>query len=406
MNRRTLRAGVASGRVIAPPSKSDLHRLLVAAALCGSAARVDCGTDALSEDIAATQDCLRSLLDAQSPSPALDCRESGSTLRFLLPLAAALGKTAHFTGTGRLPERPLEPLLTLLRTHGVQVEGDRLPLRISGQLQVGKYALPGNISSQYLTGLLFALPLLEGDSVIQLTSPLESAGYVTMTMRTLRRFGVRYILDTPESCVLPGGQRYHSAETRLTPEGDWSNAAFWLAAGALTGEITLAGLSADSAQPDAAILPLLRRMGAIVEANPAGEIRVCKSSLRGAELDASECPDLVPTAAVLMALAQGESRIHHAARLRLKESDRLAAMAQNLHALGAQVEELPDGLLFHGVPQLRGGAVQSFADHRIAMAMAVAALRAQGETTLGGAESVRKSYPAFWEIYDRLLAAQ
>ncbi len=399
MSIRVLRPGTVHGQVAAPPSKSDLHRLLIAAAMAGALDQVRCGT-ALSEDIAATLDCLRALCAAGSPA-LCPCRESGSTLRFLLPVAAALGKSAVFTGEGRLPERPLEPLLTLLREHGVCVEGDHLPLCTSGQLTPGKYSLPGDISSQYLTGLLFALPLLPDDSAITLTSPLESAGYADMTLQTLRRFGVECIAART-GYAIPGGQRYRAAEGALSPEGDWSGAAFWLAAGALAGGITFTGLAADSAQPDRAILPLLRRMGAKIEIT-AGRIYVEKSSLRGAELDVSACPDLTPIAAVLMALAEGESRIVNAARLRLKESDRLTAMAQNLSALGCAVKELPDGLVIQGVPSLRGTAAQSFGDHRVAMAMAIAALCAKGEISLDDTACVRKSYPAFWADYAQLL---
>jgi 3-phosphoshikimate 1-carboxyvinyltransferase len=363
--------------------------------------RVELGNGEPAQDIIATRTCLAALCAPQAGVAQCNALESGSTLRFLLPVAAALGRECVFFGEGRLPERPLEPLLSLLRGHGVTVEGERLPLRLHGQLQAGAYALPGNISSQYLSGLLFALPLLQGESEIRLITPLESAGYVAMTLQTLARFGVQIHIPEPGVYGIPGGQRCRTEEARLAPEGDWGGAVFWMAAAALAGKVDITGLDLQSAQPDAAALSLLERMGAVAEKH-AGTLRIARAALRATELDASGCPDLVPIAAVLMALAAGESRIYNAARLRSKESDRLAAMAQNLNALGAQVRELPDALIIRGVEALRGGTAEGFNDHRIAMAMGVAALRADGAVRLRGSDCVRKSYPAFWADYARL----
>jgi len=374
----TLKPGKLSGEIAAMPSKSDLHRLMLAAWLAG----MDIGgLPVISEDIAATKDCLHALSTANCQSSIVNCRESGSTLRFLLLVAAALGRGATFTGEGRLPERPMQPLVDLMRAHGCAIDSERLPLTLAGQLRPGTFALPGDISSQYVTGLLFALPLLEGPNEIALTSPLESRGYVDMTLRTLRKFGIT-INETTYGWEIPGPQAYLAPDSSpLTPESDWSNAAFWLAANALGSEIRVTGLDESSAQPDRAILGLLEHRGA---------------------MDASQCPDLVPVMAAVMALTPGSHEITNAARLRLKESDRLRAMAMNLRALGADVAELPHGLAVRGKASLPGGAAESFGDHRIAMAVAVAALRCGGEVTLRGAEAVRKSYPAFWEDYQRL----
>ncbi|MCL2194535.1 MAG: 3-phosphoshikimate 1-carboxyvinyltransferase [Oscillospiraceae bacterium] len=361
----TLHPAKLSGEIAAMPSKSDLHRLMIAAWLAGQDISQ---LPIISEDIAATRDCLL------ATDGVLNCRESGSTLRFLLPVMAALGRTVTFTGEGRLPERPLEPLLSLLRQHGVTINGETLPLRISGQLQPGTYQLPGNISSQYITGLLFALPLLQQDSEIILTSPLESAGYVEMTLRTLGKF-CAFVEKSQIGWVLQNWS-YRPAAT-LVPEGDWSNAAFWLAAG-----LNVVGLDENSAQPDKEIVQLLQL---------------------GGDMDASQCPDLVPIMAVYAAVNYERCEIRNAARLRIKESDRLAAMAQNLAALGADVTELPDGMVIRGKKPLRGGVeVNSFGDHRIAMAMAIAALYCDAPVTLHGAEVVAKSYPNFWADYQRL----
>ena len=365
----SLGPGRLSGELAAMPSKSDLHRLMIAAWLAGE--EID-RLPVISDDIAATKECLQG---------ACHCRESGSTLRFLLPVMAALGKTVTFTGEGRLPGRPMRPLVELLRAHGCAVDAERLPIAITGQLRPGTFALPGNISSQYITGLLFALPLLSGESEIALTSPLESAGYVKMTLRTLEKYGI-IINERPRGWQVPGNQRYlPPGDQPLSPEADWSNAAFWLAANALGSDIRVTGLDKASAQPDRAIESLLEHPGF---------------------MDAAQCPDLVPVMAVVMALTQRESRIANAARLRLKESDRLRAMAENLCALGADVTELPDGLAIRGGPVLRGGVADSFGDHRIAMAMAIAALRCERGVTLHGAQAVRKSYPDFWDDYRRL----
>jgi len=357
----TLRPGRLTGEIAAMPSKSDLHRLMIGAWLAG----IDIDQlPVISEDIEATRDCLL------TENGVLNCRESGSTLRFLLPVMAALGKSVTFTGEGRLPERPMQPLIDLLRAHGCEVSDAQLPITISGQLKPGQYELPGDVSSQYITGLLFSLPLLRGNSEIVLISPLESAGYVEMTLRTLSRFGI-VVQSTPTGWHIPGGQNYQPPALPLTPEGDWSNAAFWLAAG-----VRMTGLDESSAQPDRVIAQLLKNH---------------------AEMDASQCPDLVPIMAVVMATRLGESRIFNAARLRIKESDRLAAMAQNLNAIGADVTELPDGLIIRGKDALRGGEVQSFGDHRIAMAFAVAGLAAEGETVIEGAEAASVSFPEFWD---------
>jgi len=369
------------GAVEAISSKSDAHRLLIAAALADRPVHIEINT--LSKDILATQQCLKALGD---PNPVPDCGESGTTLRFLLPVAAALGVPATFIGQGRLPERPLGPLVQALQDHGCTLSDDRLPLTIGGKLQSGNYELAGNISSQFISGLLFALPLCAGDSEIALTTPLESAAYVGMTLRTLARFGVR-IDEIANGWSIPGGQVYTSTEDVIRAEGDWSNAAFFLAAGALGGSIQYTGLDPDSLQGDRAIADILRDYGA---------------QRKPFSADVSQIPDMAPVLSVLGACAVGETRIYNAARLRLKESDRLLAICNMLTALGVDVTEGEDSLVIRGTGQIQGGTAQSAGDHRIAMAAAVAACAADGPVTILGAEAVEKSYPSFWEEYKRL----
>lgn len=414
MEERCTVSGKLSGTVRAPSSKSDLHRLLLAAALCfGQRCRIlDYQSN---DDIEATASILEAAgasLSQEGDGLVLegfgalrqdfvaDCRESGSTLRFLLPVLGALGLRCRFVGRGRLPQRPLTPLVEELRAHGLVLSGDSLPLEISGQLQPGDYAFPGNISSQYITGLLFALPLLPGDSTLRLTSPLESKGYVELTLSVLRRFGIQVEQPSEDCYHIPGGQRYRSPG-ELRAQGDWSGAAFWLVAGALSGPITVEGLQPDSLQGDRAVCDVLAAMGAKVTWEK-GALTVSPAPLRAVTIDASQIPDLVPPLAVAVAFAQGESCIINAGRLRLKESDRLAAVAKDLRALGAPVEEGPDFLRIQRNKKLRGGVVESFGDHRLAMAMAIASLGCEEPVTILGPGCVKKSYPAFYQDFEHL----
>ena len=314
----------------------------------------------------------------------LDCGESGSTLRFLLPVCAAkphdLEAPIVLTGSGRLPSRPNGPLLEALRSHGAQIHGDFLPLTVDGGLFAGDYELLGNVSSQYFSGLLFALPLLEGDSTLRYTSPLESRPYVDLTLSVLRQFGI-CIDEMENGWRVPGGQRYASPGT-AEAEGDWSAAAFWLGANMLGNAVTVEGLNDHSCQGDQAIETLLSRVG--------GEINV------------TDTPDLMPILSAVAAAIPGKvTRITGAARLRLKESDRLAAMAKTIQALGGQAEELPDGLIIHGT-KLKGGTVDGMNDHRVVMSAAIAATACQEPVTILGAEAVNKSYPDFWNDFEAL----
>lgn len=408
-------AAVLCGNYTAPPSKSDSHRALIAAALasnlslispllaCDDVAATISALNALDADIRLTPDSAAVMGIPCTPAGHLriHCGESGSTLRFLLPIVAAFGIEAVFTGSGRLPQRPLGVYHDLLPCKGIELcklESDELPLKITGQLQAGRYQLAGNISSQFVTGLLFALPLLPSDSEIVLTSPLESKPYVDMTLDTLAHFGV-VIEQTPSGYRVPGGQKYHPCT--YTVEGDYSNSAFFAAA-ALGGDgIAISGLNLASRQGDQQILSLIERFGGTVT-HADGVVNISRGKLCGIEIDAAQIPDLVPILAVIAATAQGTTKIYGASRLRLKESDRLLAITQELHTLGADICCDSDSITVNGTCRLRGGVVASHNDHRIAMSLAIAALFCDGEVFIDGAECINKSYPSFFEDYNRL----
>ena len=365
-------------------------------------------------------------------SPLLDCGESGSTLRFLLPVAAVLASGATFTGRGRLPERPLLELIDCLREHGVVFSADQLPFSIGGQLRGGLYHVPGHISSQYLSGLLLALPLAAEDSEIRLSSPLQSRGYVEMTLDTLRRFSIdveHERTERGEDIFHIAGRQVYRSPSHLTLDGDWSNAAFFLAAGAISGPVCLRGLDDNSYQRDKKILTLLADFGAQVEQQAdntnhinkkqeptqnsklktqnwsAKQTTVRRGQLRGMDIDVSDIPDLAPILVVIGAIAAGRTRLYHAARLRFKESDRLISMAAMLSSLGARLIEGRDALIIEGQPALTGGVVKSHGDHRIVMAAALAATACQNDVVIMGAEAVNKSYPAFFRDYQSLGGA-
>ena len=408
---KTVTPGLLQGRVAAIASKSDAHRLLICAALADAPTRLAISTT--SRDIEATASCLRALgakivaregelavtpIAATLEEPLLDCSESGSTFRFLLPVACAVSAKARFTGAGRLPERPIGELMRAMRKQGVAFDAERLPFTTQGRLRPGRFELPGNVSSQYVSGLLFALPILAGDSEIALTTPLESAPYVAMTLSSLARFGIK-VQETQTGWRVPGGQRYRSPGG-LAVEADWSNAAFFLAAGAAGGPVTVAGLARDSVQGDKAVVDCLRAFGARVTVEGSA-FTVRQAPLRAITVDLREIPDALPILAVLATRAQGTTRFIHGERLRIKESDRLAAVADMLKNLGARVAETADGLAIEGSP-LAGGTVQGRNDHRIVMAASIAATFASGPVTITDAQAVSKSYPGYWEDFELL----
>ena len=382
--------GILHGALTPPPSKSCAHRALICAALAGDSSSVT-GLGEPSEDLRTTQACVYALLDGDIE---LDCGESGTTLRLLVPIAAALGRPAVFTGHGRLPLRPLRAYETAFAGKGVKLHfpaTGSLPLALRGRLLPGHYALPGDVSSQYVSGLLLALPLLSGDSTLLLTTPLQSAPYVDLTLDIMAHFGVfaEKLPVHPDSAPfggysIPGGQRYRPSAYHV--ETDFSQAAFWLAANHLGSTVELCGLPVRSSQGDQAVVSLLARLGGMRQ-HPGVP----------AEIDASQIPDLVPILAVVAAYAAGETHIVNAARLRLKESDRLASTADSLSAIGADIRQTADGLVIFGRSVLTGGTADSWNDHRIAMALAIAALRTREGVTIMNPWCVDKSYPRFFD---------
>jgi len=403
--------GDLEGRVRVPLSKSLLHRSLICASLAGDLSLADLGEEGLSDDIFTTKGCVHTVMAARleqlhghtlsgNDPVFFDCRESGSTLRFLVPLVAALGIPARIVGSGRLPLRPLGEYTEIFDGKGVWMEfpgHDRiLPLKVTGQLKPGIFKVPGNISSQYISGLLMALPLLADDSEIVLTTPLESEPYVEMTRDVMRAFGV-------ETEKISGGYNIRGGQTykRTAPyraEPDFSQAAFWLVAEYLGHNVSVLDLPLHSSQGDREIQTLLIKLKDSACAAAAAQ----EASI---EIDVSQFPDLVPILAVAAAATGCITKITHAERLRLKECDRLKATCDMLTRLGAEIEETRDGLIisgrsyFSGSPLFKACEVDSFHDHRMVMAAAIAATRADGPVRISDYRAVDKSYPDFFRNF-------
>ena len=387
------------GSIAAIPSKSEAHRLLICAALADAPTTLP--LSASSQDIDATIRCLNAMgadialsdgelrvtpIDNPPARCEADCGESGSTLRFLLPVTGALGIETDFRMHGRLPERPIAPLDRELVRGGCKLtRPERDVLRISGKLQPGAHTLPGDVSSQYITGMLLALTLLEGESNLSITGRLESASYIGITRRCMASFGANPV-PTDGGYRIPGLGRYVSPGY-MQIGGDWSNAAFWLCVSELPGcDVEVTGLDPDSAQGDRQIVSALAEL---------------RSSDGECVLDAGDIPDLVPTIAACACAAGRALRVTHAERLRIKESDRIATVRQALNALGGDVSETPDGLIVRR-RKPTGGEVDAAGDHRIAMMAAVASAGCTQEVVIRGAEAVNKSYPGFWRDFASL----
>lgn len=405
--------GTLSGEVTPPPSKSQAHRMLICAALGNRPCTIACST--LNDDLIATTNCLNTLgahitydngLFKIEPikikkNGTLDCGESGSTLRFLLPVAAILEADATFVGHGKLPQRPNGALCEALESHGITFERHNpeaeLPLTCHGRLRGGKYTLPGNISSQYLTGLLFALPLAQEDSEIEITGLLTSASYIEMTLDAISMAGIK-ITRQANTFYIKGGQQY-SLPQKTRIEGDWSSAAFWIVAGVI-GEksVTVCNMHRASLQGDRHIIEHLRKMGAFIEETERG-IVANPSQLFGTEIDCTDTPDLVPILSVAASAALGTTVFTNVGRLRYKESDRLAAMKSMLTAFGIVSEIGTDTFAVHGNKSIAMHPIESFGDHRIAMSAAILSTISQGTTEIKDSGCVAKSYPRFFEDF-------
>lgn len=395
------------GTLSAPPSKSIAHRALIAAALSGNS---QVKGILPSDDMKATLSCLEALgfpstINGDTVTfskktfgkTIADCGESGSTLRFMVPIFASLGKEVTFIGKGRLPSRPLDDYEQCLPLHSVTMKKPNISggiTHISGNLSGGKFYIKGDISSQFITGLLFALPLLKEDSEIILTSPLQSVYYVDLTLDILNKSGIK-IDKTENGFFIKGGQNYSLYD--YTVEGDWSQAAFLLTAGAIGGDVTVTNLHRDSLQGDKQIVDLLIKMGADISWS-ANAIRAKKSNLSATDIDVSNIPDLLPILAVAATAAKGTTRLFGAKRLRLKESDRLATTAAFINALGGKADEYADELCITGTP-LTQGIVNGANDHRIVMSATVASLLTNGKVTITDANSINKSWPNFFDDF-------
>lgn len=411
----TIDPGILTGEVTIPASKSISHRAIICAGLSEGVSNIE--NVGSSQDIAATYAAMKSFgvqITEQKDSLKIkgsaklnidncniDCSESGSTLRFLIPLAAAAGRKVTFYGTGKLIERPLQPYYDIFDEQKIKYwnSDGKLPLTIDGKLKPGEFRIKGNISSQFISGLLFALPVLDGDSQIIITTELESRPYIDLTLDALKKFGINVENNDYKKFLIRGNQRYKASNCRI--EGDFSQAAFWLAAGTLGSHVVCEGLCMDSLQGDKNILNVIESMGGNISAE-GNRVKASPSETRGTIVDASQIPDLVPVITVLAALSKGTTRIINAGRLRLKESDRLSAISCELNKIGADIKEQEDGLIIEGKDMLQGGETDSWNDHRIAMAMAVASTRCKNPVIIKNSDCIKKSYPDFWNDFRNL----
>lgn len=408
---KVLNSPSLGGKIRAIPSKSEAHRQLICAALSKSPVEIVCPQTSM--DIEATARCLVSMgaeivytngvykvtpVTQPVKKAVLDCGESGSTLRFLLPVVCALGIESDFIMRGRLSQRPMTALTDELCAHSVQIWQEGEHLYTKGKAQGAEWKIDAGISSQYVSGLLFMLSIIGG--TLELTGKVESAAYIDMTVKALRDFsadiesnGRIYTVKNNALCCPDG---------KTVTGGDWSNAAFFIVAGAIgKNPVTVEGLELSSVQGDKGIVDILESFGAKIEAQGRA-VTAYPSELVAADVDAAQVPDLVPVVAVAASVAKGTTRIYGASRLRLKESDRLETVCNMLTAFGAKVEITEDGLLIHGVDSLEGGTADSAGDHRIAMSAAVASTVCKGSVEITGAQAVSKSYPAFWEDFEKL----
>ncbi|MBO5711444.1 MAG: 3-phosphoshikimate 1-carboxyvinyltransferase [Acholeplasmatales bacterium] len=402
------------GDVIVPSSKSISHRAIIAASLSKGTSVIS--NIILSEDIKATINAVKALgakveilddkvvIEGGIPyrkESVIDANESGSTLRFMIPIALTVDDAITFVGNNNLVNRPLDAYFDIFNKQGIKYshKDAYLPLMVEGKLKSGIYEIPGNVSSQYITGLLFALPLLDGNSVLRLTTSLESKGYVDLTLDVLARFGIEIINNDYKEFIINGNQKYKPCDYMV--ESDYSQAAFFLVLAALGNDIKLYNMNQSSLQGDKKILADLEAFGCKVNMN--GDcITVDANNLEGATIDFSQTPDLGPAVAILGALSNGKTKFVNASRLRLKESDRISCMVSELEKMGVEVIEHSDGMTISGIKNLKGATIDSHNDHRIAMAFAVAASCATSPVKILNAECVNKSYPDFWNVYESL----
>ena len=418
-----IRPGKLNGTIEIPPSKSYSHRAVIAAALAENGKKSKIDNLKFSVDITTTTDIMENWgAEIERFESALEiignggkvvpsdkyvqCNESGSTIRFLIPVGITSENELVFDGKGKLVDRPLDSYYKIFKEQGLKYEtiGGKLPLTVNGKLKSGNYEIDGNISSQFITGLLYALPLLEGDSKLIINKNLESKGYVDLTLEILKLAGIEIVNNDYKSFDIRGNQTYKPFN--YTVEGDYSQVAFWIVAGIISAnrdnEVKCLHVNKNSLQGDREIIEIVTRMGAKLEIFD-DYVIVKPSKTKGTVIDISQCPDIGPVLTVLAALSEGETRIINGKRLRIKESDRITSIKTELNKLGGNVSEEGDSLIIQGVEEFRGGVtVNAWNDHRIAMSLAVASTRCEEEIILEEAESVRKSYPHFWDDFVKM----
>ncbi|MCD5410671.1 MAG: 3-phosphoshikimate 1-carboxyvinyltransferase [Clostridiales bacterium] len=415
MSKIKIRPTRLQGNVKLPPSKSYSHRAIIAAGLADGKSEIF--NISYSEDVKATINAMR-LMGAKIKEHSdkleisgvnavddkkrrIDCSESGSTLRFIMPISLFQNGETIFTGSDSLKTRPIDSYLEIMDKQGIwyKRKEKKLPIAVKGKLTAGTFIIDGNISSQFITGLLFVLPLLDGNSKIVVKTELESKKYVDMTIEALKRFEINIENNNYKEFYVDGNQKYRACDYEI--EGDLSQAAFWLAAGVLGGKVAIECFTLDTLQGDKIIVDIIRKMGGnIIEKG--STLHAIESKLNGVTIDASECPDLVPILAVLGALSSGITKIINAKRLRFKESDRLKAISTELNKIGADIKENIDGLIIIGKEKLKGGEVNTWGDHRIAMALAIASIKCETPVTINNPNVVKKSYPIFFNDFKKL----
>lgn len=408
------------GSVKIPPSKSMAHRAIICAALSDGICRID-NID-YSDDIIATINAMNSLgatiekhddyievvgiyknINKIKENRIIDCNESGSTLRFLVPISLLFKGSNKFIGKGNLGKRPLTTYYNIFNDQGIKYsyEENNLNLVVDGELKPGVFEVEGNISSQFITGLLFALPLLNGDSKIIITKEMESKGYIDLTLKAISDFGIEIINNNYSEFIIKGNQKYNARNYRV--EGDYSQAAFFLCADGLGNNVVCRDLDLNSLQGDKEIIDILERMNVVFNANEIGLSGEVNGELISTVIDGSQCPDIIPVLSAVSALSKGTTEIINAGRLRIKECDRLSAVTSELKKLGAQIIEKEDGLVITGVEKLQGGVeVWSHKDHRIAMTLAIASTMCKKPIIIKDYECVAKSYPSFFEDFKAL----
>lgn len=408
------------GEVKIPPSKSMAHRAIICAALSDGLCIIE-NID-YSDDIIATIDAMNSLGakivkhkdyievigaygsdEKPQETRIIDCNESGSTLRFLVPISLLFKGSSKFIGRGNLGKRPLTTYYNIFERQGIEYsyEEGNLNLVINGELNPGTFEVEGNVSSQFITGLLFTLPLLKEDSKIIITTEMESKGYIDLTLRAMSDFGVEIINNNYREFIIKGNQKYNARNYRV--EGDYSQAAFFLCADSLGNDVLCKDLDLNSLQGDKEVIDILERMNLVFNANDIGVKGTTNGELASTVIDGSQCPDIIPVLTSVAALTKGTTEIINAGRLRIKECDRLAAVTSELNKLGAKIIEKEDGLVVTGVEKLQGGVeVWSHKDHRIAMTLAIASTRCEEPIVIKDYECIAKSYPKFFEDFKAL----